>query len=199
MPATTQGEQIYLRENFKELIETQAVNVIGPDAMDVGGLRELKVSTNATACRQAIFLAGLAFSYRWRCGVVQWIAEYADLHGIQMAPHGTGDGLLGVAALVQMSAALPSNFIAFEYCGSLEDPATGRQGQPVWWKDILDGLPDPIVKDGFIDVWDAPGLGVTFNAKAREHLPPGDEDFFDPVLGEVAGAVKARHVSGSRL
>ena len=73
-----------------------------------------------------------------------------------MAPHGTGDGLLGVAALVQMSAALPSNFIAFEYCGSLEDPATGRQGQPVWWKDILDGLPDPIVKDGFIDVWDAP-------------------------------------------
>ena len=118
--------------------------------------RELKVSANATACRQAIFLAGLAFSYRWRCGVVQWIAEYADLHGIQMAPHGTGDGLLGVAALVQMSAALPSNFIAFEYCGSLEDPATGRQGQPVWWKDILDGLPDPIVKDGFIDVWDAP-------------------------------------------
>ena len=51
-----QGEQIYLRENFKELIETQAVNVIGPDAMDVGGLRELKVST--TACRRS-FSPGL--------------------------------------------------------------------------------------------------------------------------------------------
>ena len=80
------GEQIYLRQNFKELIETQAVNVIGPDPGDVGGIAELK-----------------------------WIAEYADLHGILMAPHGTGDGLLGLAALVQVCATLPHNYIAFEY------------------------------------------------------------------------------------
>ncbi|MDW8366844.1 MAG: mandelate racemase/muconate lactonizing enzyme family protein, partial [Abditibacteriales bacterium] len=51
------GEQIYLRQNFKDLIEKQAVRVIGPDPCDVGGLAELK-----------------------------WVAEYADLHSILIAP-----------------------------------------------------------------------------------------------------------------
>lgn len=135
------GEQIYLRQNFQALIEKHAVNVVGPDPCDVGGLAELK-----------------------------WIAEYADLHGILMAPHGTGDGLLGLAALVQLSATLPDNYIAFEY----------PVGKPDWWYDIVDGLPDPIVEDSYIEVWDRPGLGVELKAEAaRPYLPEGDEDFFD--------------------
>ena len=80
------GEEIYLRENFKDLIETQAVNVIGPDPEDVGGIAELK-----------------------------WIAEYANLHGILVAPHGIFDGLFGVAAQVHHGGDLPQNYIAFEY------------------------------------------------------------------------------------
>ena len=36
------GEQIYLRENFKQLIEMHAVDVLGPDPLDCGGLAELK-------------------------------------------------------------------------------------------------------------------------------------------------------------
>lgn len=135
------GEQIYLRHNFKDLIEKKAVNVVGPDPCDIGGLAELK-----------------------------WVAEYADLHGILMAPHGTGDGLLGLAALVQVCATLPQNYIAFEY-------PTGR---PEWWYDIVQGLPDPIVKDSFIEVWDTPGMGVSLVPdKAAAYLPEGDEDFFD--------------------
>jgi L-alanine-DL-glutamate epimerase-like enolase superfamily enzyme len=135
------GEQIYLRQNFKDLIERHAVDVIGPDPCDVGGIAELK-----------------------------WVAEYADLHGVLMAPHGTGDGLLGLAALVQVCATLPANYIAFEY----------PVGDPSWWYDIVDGLPDPIVKDGFIDVWDRPGMGVEFDVPAaRQHLNPEDKDFFD--------------------
>ena len=134
------GEQIYLRQNFKDLIEMHAVDIIGPDPCDVGGIAELK-----------------------------WIAEFADLHDILIAPHGIGDGLIGLAALVQVSATLPSNYIAFEY----------PVGDPKWWYDIVDGLPDPIVKDGFIEVWDKPGLGVELNEKrARRYLPEGD-DFFD--------------------
>ena len=43
------------------------------------------------------------------------MAEYADLHGVLMAPHGIIDGLIGLAALVQVSATLPLNYIAFEY------------------------------------------------------------------------------------
>ena len=135
------GEQIYLRQNFKELFEKQAINIVGPDPADVGGIAELK-----------------------------WVAEYADLHGILMAPHGTLDGLIGLAALVQVSATLPHNYIAFEY----------TTGQPEWWYDIIDGLPDPIVKESFIDVWDTPGLGVKFNvATAKKYLNDEDRDFFD--------------------
>lgn len=135
------GEQIYLRQNFKELIERHAVHVVGPDPADVGGIAELK-----------------------------WIAEYADLHGILMAPHGTGDGLLGLAALVQVCATLPNNFIAFEY----------PIGDPAWWYDIVEGLPNPIVKDGFVTVWDRPGMGVDFKVdKARAYLRAEDKGFFD--------------------
>lgn len=135
------GEQIYLRQNFKDLIEKQAVNVIGPDPEDVGGLAELK-----------------------------WIAEYADLHGIMMAPHGIFDGLIGLAAEAQVAATLPANYIAFEY----------PVARPAWWYDIVSGLPDPIVKDGKIKVWDRPGLGVEFIVEAaRAHLNPEDADFFD--------------------
>jgi len=135
------GEQIYLRQNFCELIERHAVNVIGPDPCDVGGIAELK-----------------------------WVAEYADLHGILIAPHGIGDGLIGLAALVQVSATLPANYIAFEY----------PVGRPEWWYDIVQGLPDPIVQEGFIEVWDRPGMGVKLDEEAaKKYLPEGDEDFFD--------------------
>ncbi len=134
------GEQIYLRQNFKALIEGHAVNIIGPDPCDVGGLAEIK-----------------------------WIAEYADLHGIMMAPHGTGNGLLGLAALVQVSATMPLNYIAFEL-------PTGR---PDWWFDIVDGLPDPLVSDGMVKVWDRPGMGVELNQeRTQPYLKDEDRDFF---------------------
>ncbi len=135
------GEQIYLRQNFRELIEKNAVRVVGPDVADVGGMAELK-----------------------------WIAEYADLHGIQMAPHGVFDGLIGNAAQVHAGAVMPQNFIAFEYAIAT----------PEWWYDIIDGLPDPIVKNGHIEVWDRPGLGVDFIVKeAKKYLSEEDKTFFD--------------------
>ncbi|WP_446743047.1 mandelate racemase/muconate lactonizing enzyme family protein [Silvibacterium acidisoli] len=135
------GEEVYLREGFKDLIEMQAIDVVGPDPEDVGGIAELK-----------------------------WIAEYADLHHIQVAPHGIFDGLFGVAAQVHLGAVCPQNYIGFEYA----------KGQPEWWYEIVEGLPDPIVKDGYIDVWDKPGLGVSFNIKAaKARLTDDDRTFFD--------------------
>ena len=135
------GEQVYLRQNFKHLIESHAVRIIGPDPADIGGLAELK-----------------------------WVAEYADLHGILMAPHGLIDGLIGLAGLVQVCATLPQNYIAFEY----------PVAQPNWWYDIITGLPHPIVKNGLIDVWDTPGLGVDFNVgAAAKYMLEEDKDFFE--------------------
>ncbi len=135
------GEQIYLRQNFKDLIEQKAVRIVGPDPCDVGGIAELK-----------------------------WIAEYADLHGILMAPHGTGNGALGLAALVQVAATLPANYIAFEY----------PTGKPEWWYDIVEGFPERIVVDGMIDVLTRPGMGVDFIVDAaKRYLKPEDAGFFD--------------------
>jgi L-alanine-DL-glutamate epimerase-like enolase superfamily enzyme len=135
------GEQIYLRQNFRELIEKHAVRILGPDPEDMGGIAEMK-----------------------------WVSEYADLHSIQFAPHGTFDGLIGVAAQVQAGAAMPENYIAFEYC----------QANPAWWYDIVSGLPNPVVKNGLIDVWDAPGLGIEIDKKAaKQYLAEEDKKFFD--------------------
>jgi hypothetical protein len=37
-----------------------------------------------------------------------------------------------------------------------------------------------VVKNGFIDVWDRPGLGLTFRVQqAKAHLADEDRDFFD--------------------
>jgi L-alanine-DL-glutamate epimerase-like enolase superfamily enzyme len=135
------GEQNYLRQNFRELIERHAVRILGPDPEDVGGLAELK-----------------------------WIGEFADLHSIQIAPHGIFDGVIGNAAQAQVGATMPENYIAFECC----------LPEPEWWFDIVEGIPDPMVKDGFMEVSDKPGLGVEFNIKAaRQYLSEEDKNFFD--------------------
>jgi L-alanine-DL-glutamate epimerase-like enolase superfamily enzyme len=135
------GEQIYLRQNFVELIERNAVNVLGPDPMDVGGLAEMK-----------------------------FIAEYADLHGIQFAPHGIFGGLIGLAAQTHLAAALPDNFIAFEL----------PQARPEWWSDIMAGGAQFPVVDSHIEVPETIGLGVTFiPEEAKKYLREEDSDFFD--------------------
>ncbi len=137
------GEQIYLRQNYKDLIERKAVNVIGPDPSDVGGIAELK-----------------------------WIAEYADLHGIAIAPHGTANGVFGLASLIQVSACLPDNYIAFEYPARFE--ADG------FWYDIVDGFDRNPVVNGMIEVPDRPGLGVNLIPDAaKAYLRPEDAEFFD--------------------
>ena len=134
------GEQIYLRQNFVEMIERNAVNVLGPDVADVGGIAEMK-----------------------------FIAEYADLHGIQFAPHGLFNGLIGLAAQVHLAAVLPDNYIAFEL----------PKAEPAWWLDIMEGETFP-VKDSHIDVPDTPGLGVKFIPDdAKKYLREEDKDFFD--------------------
>jgi L-alanine-DL-glutamate epimerase-like enolase superfamily enzyme len=134
------GEQIYLRQNYKALIESHAVNVIGPDPCDVGGIAELK-----------------------------WIAEYADLHGIAIAPHGTANGIFGLAALIQVCATLPDNYIAFEYPARFEP----------FWYDITEGFNGVPVHNSLITVPDRPGMGLELIPEAAaQYLAPEDKDFF---------------------
>ena len=86
---THTGEQIYLRHNFKELIERKAVRVIGPDPCDVGGHRRAEMDRR-----------------------IRRSPRHAD------GPAWHRQRVLGLAALVQVCATLPHNFIAFEYPGA---------------------------------------------------------------------------------
>ena len=78
--------------------------------------------------------------------------------------------LLGLGALIRVCATLPRNFIAFEY----------TTGDPDWWYDIVEGLPQAIVKDGFVDVIERPGMGVDLvPEQARQYLAEDHQILFD--------------------
>ena len=77
--------------------------------------------------------------------------------------------VLGLAALVQVCATLPHNFIAFEY----------PEANAPWWHDIAEGLPSPVVKNGMITVWERSGMGIDLiPGRARAYLTEEDSAFF---------------------
>jgi len=95
------------------------------------------------------------------------IADYADLHGIPTAVHFAGSPV-GCMASVHMAATI-RNFVAMEN-HAVDMP---------WWNDLVTGLPNPIVQNGYIQVPDTPGLGIELNEEVvKEHLRyPG---YFEP-------------------
>lgn len=61
-------------------------------------------------------------------------------------------------------------FLAFGY----------PSGNRMWWYDIVDGLSDPIGRNGLNEMCDRPGMGVAINPeKARPYLAAEDAAFFD--------------------
>ena len=50
-----------------------------------------------------------------------------------------------------------------------------------WWDDMVTGVPRPIIQDGYIDVPEAPGLGIELNDDVvREHLHESETEYFAP-------------------
>ncbi|MEM1581024.1 MAG: mandelate racemase/muconate lactonizing enzyme family protein [Candidatus Bathyarchaeia archaeon] len=136
---TLTGEQIFLRYGFRDLISEHAVDIVAPDVSDVGGIAELK-----------------------------WIAEFADLYGLLIAPHNFGLPIAFMAN-VHAAAAMPKNFIAFEHHAAHVEQ----------WENFVKGLEKPLIKDGFVRVPDKPGLGIEINEEfVRKYLVEG-EDFFE--------------------
>jgi L-alanine-DL-glutamate epimerase-like enolase superfamily enzyme len=132
------GEDIFLKEEFKKLVDAQAVDVIHPDPASSGGILETKK-----------------------------IGDLAQEGGVVMALHyaGTAVGFMASAHI----AAATENFLALEHHG-VDVP---------WYDDMVDGITKPIVKDGFIEMEDRPGLGIEINEEVvKENLyEPG---FFEP-------------------
>ncbi|MBA2691010.1 MAG: mandelate racemase/muconate lactonizing enzyme family protein [Rubrobacter sp.] len=94
------------------------------------------------------------------------IADMADAHYVAVAPHCIASPV-GTIASAHVCAAIP-NFLALEWHG-MSVP---------FWEDMVVGFDGPIIKDGYIKVPEAPGLGVDLNEEvAREYARPG-EPFF---------------------
>ena len=131
------GEDIYLQEGFRPLLEARAINIIHPDLATSGGILETKK-----------------------------IGDLAQQHGISMALHMAGTPISTLASV--HCAAATENFIALEH----------HFTDVPFWNDFINGLPKPLIQDGYINVPEAPGLGFELNETAvSNHLLPQDNLF----------------------
>ena len=124
---TAAGEELYLWDGFREMIEKRAVDIIHPDLLTSGGMAETKR-----------------------------IADYAERYGLPTALHFAGSPIAFMANL-HTAAALPS-FVALEHHG-LDLP---------FWRDLVTGLPEPLMEGGYVAVPEKPGLGVDLNLEGIE-------------------------------
>lgn len=92
------------------------------------------------------------------------VADWADTYYIPIAPHNVASPI-GTVAGAHVCAAI-NNFLVIEF----------HAHDVEWWKDLVDGAP-PIV-DGFIEMTDRPGHGLTLNEDvARANLKKGSSFF----------------------
>jgi L-alanine-DL-glutamate epimerase-like enolase superfamily enzyme len=97
------------------------------------------------------------------------IGDVAQEYGISMALHMAGTPISTMASV--HCAAATENFIALEH----------HFAEVPFWNDFIDGVPKPIIQNGYIGVPEGPGLGFAINAEAiKEHLIPEDPGFFAP-------------------
>ena len=128
IPVVT-GEELYTKFEFREVFEKQAADIINPDVCNVGGILELKE-----------------------------IAAMAEPYFVAVSPHNYNSTTVGLAATIQVSAAIP-NFLITEYFVNLE--ALGNE---------IAVNPFRVV-DGYIEVPTAPGLGIELDEAALGRHP----------------------------
>jgi L-alanine-DL-glutamate epimerase-like enolase superfamily enzyme len=100
-------------------------------------------------------------------GVAGDIARFADNQTIPLAPHNISSPV-GTLAAAHFCTAIP-NFLVLEFHAS----------DVPFWDDLVDGVPKPIIQNGWIQLSERPGLGVTLNEGiARKYARKG-EPFFE--------------------
>jgi galactonate dehydratase len=117
IPVVT-GEALYTKSAFREVFEMRASDIINPDVCNCGGILELKE-----------------------------IAAMAEPSYVAVAPHNYNSTAVGLAATIQVSAAIP-NFLITEYFINFEE--TGRQIATEPFE----------VEEGSIALPTSPGLGI---------------------------------------
>ena len=84
------------------------------------------------------------------------VAAMAEAHHVKVIPHNPLSPI-STAACVQLDACIP-NFALQEYTGESDPPKRDMVVQPL------------VLKDGYLEVPDAPGLGIELNDKALARL-----------------------------
>lgn len=97
------------------------------------------------------------------------IGDYADEHGVATAIH-MAESPVACMAAAHVAAALHS-VLALEF-HSVDVP---------WWQDMVTGLSEPIIQNGFIKVPEGPGLGFEgLNEELlKQHINPDIPGFFE--------------------
>ena len=91
------------------------------------------------------------------------IGDAAAEQGVAVAIH-MAESPIACMAAVHVAAAM-QHVLALEF-HSVDVP---------WWQDMVSGLPRPLIKDGYIDVPDGPGMGIEGlnEAVLKDHINPG--------------------------
>ena len=128
IPVVT-GEELYTKFEFREVFEKQAADILNPDVCNVGGILELKE-----------------------------IAAMAEPYFVVISPHNFNSTTVGLAATIQVSAAIP-NFLITEYFVNLEELGNDIAKTPFQ------------VQNGYIQLPDAPGLGIDLDEERLSAYP----------------------------
>jgi D-galactarolactone cycloisomerase len=124
------GENHFLRYQARQLLETEAVQILQPDASKCGGISELKK-----------------------------IADLASAYRRPLAPHTSMSGINSAATLAVLSVC--SNALIYEADVARSNP---------FRDDLAD--PAPVVgKDGCIEAYDGPGLGIQVDESLFARYP----------------------------
>jgi galactonate dehydratase len=125
------GEELYTRAEFRRVFELRAADIINPDVCNCGGILELRA-----------------------------IAQMAEPSFVTVSPHNYNSTTVGLAATLQVSAAIP-NFLITEYFVNFK--ARGREI----------ARPGFVVQDGYIAVPSGPGLGIELDEAALARAAGG--------------------------
>jgi galactonate dehydratase len=123
------GEELYTRAEFRRAFEVRAADIVNPDVCNCGGILELRA-----------------------------IAQMAEPSFVTVSPHNYNSTTVGLAATLQISAAIP-NFLITEYFVNFE--ARGREVARAAFE----------VRGGFIAVPQGPGLGIDLDEAALARFP----------------------------
>src|SRR5262249_6163248 len=128
MPVVT-GAELYTRAEFRRAFELRAADIVNPDVCNCGGIMELRA-----------------------------IAQMAEPSFVAVSPHNYNSTTVGLAATLQVSAAIP-NFLITEYFVNFE-PRGREIARPAFE-----------VKNRYIMVPTRPGLGIELDESVLARYP----------------------------